>query len=100
MAGELPVAPDAVNYRYGFRGRYRCQEPILTVSSEAVRSERTPGAAESPENWDWKARYGFEDAQRRQTMVPDTFSSPPFLPTVCDIFDFLCFQNAFVGGCP
>jgi len=54
----------------------RCLEPILTVSSEAFRSERTPGAAELPENWDWKARSGLEDAQRRQTMVPDTFSSP------------------------
>ena len=20
--------------------------------------------------------------------------------SVCDLFDFLCFQNAFVGGCP
>ena len=36
----------------------RCQEPFLTV-----RSERTPGAAGSPENWDWKAHYGLEDAQ-------------------------------------
>ncbi len=21
-------------------------------------------------------------------------------PLVCDLFDFLCFQDAFVGGCP
>ncbi len=21
-------------------------------------------------------------------------------PLVCDVFDFLCFQDAFVGGCP
>jgi hypothetical protein len=46
---------------------------------------------------------------------PDTFSSPNAEPYacdcdtstgpgggigVCDIFDFLCFQNAFVAGCP
>ena len=22
------------------------------------------------------------------------------LEGVCDVFDFLCFQNSFVGGCP
>ena len=64
------------------KGKKRCQGDILIESSEAVRSERTPCATESPEHWDWKAHYGLEDAQRRRTMVPDTFSSARLHQTV------------------
>ena len=91
LADELPVAPDAVNYRYGFLEEVKVSGTYL----DCVERGRPFGEDA------WCGRVARElGLQRRQTMVPDTFSSPPFLPTVCDIFDFLCFQNAFVGGCP